>query len=179
MEQKKIEVSYLLDKKEYVEKSLLLQQQARKKWITALCAAAGVFFILQAFFQMIQQADLVYSILSVLLGLMIAVFYDFFILRVFAKKSAENDYEVHKEKRPSYRLTIEGTQLALQSDKYELCTETAQLWKCVETNLQFLCFTGYGQAFSIPKRVLTQQQIQELHALFVQQLPQGGYIGGR
>lgn len=87
MEQKKIEVSYLLDKKEYVEKSLLLQQQARKKWITALCAAAGVFFILQAFFQMIQQADLVYSILSVLLGLMIAVFYDFFILRVLPKKA--------------------------------------------------------------------------------------------
>ena len=46
MEQKKIEVSYLLDKKEYVEKSLLLQQQARKKWITALCAAAGVVFML-------------------------------------------------------------------------------------------------------------------------------------
>ena len=178
MEQKKIEVSYLLSKKEYVEKNLLLQQQARKKWITALCIAAGVFFILQAFFKIMQQADIVYSILSVLLGFFIAIFYDFFILRVFAKKSAENDYEVHKEKRPSYRLVMEESQITLQSDKYDLCTETAKLWQCVVTKLQFLCFTGYGQAFCIPKRVLTQQQIHTLHALFMQQLPQGGYTNG-
>lgn len=172
-----ISVSYLLNKEEIMEAYYVFCRLMRQRKISWFFIFTGLCCVIAALVDIAIQAELTFSnMFIIVLGIAFCLYYDVFVLRIDAGKSAKKQSELMENKNLSILLRLNDREFEARTDRCTINAQPEQMWKCVETNLLFYIFTYSEAGVTLPKRVLTQQETSEIQRVFKQALPEGNYV---
>lgn len=174
---KEISVSYLLSEEETVEAFGIFSRLFRQKKISFFFIVTGLCCVIAALADIALEGKLTgVNVIFLLFGIVFAFYYDGFVLKLGAKQGAKRQYDLQENKKLSYAFELNDTQISLKNGRYMMTAKPEQMWKCVETKLLFYIYINSETGFSVPKRVLTQQEISEIRQVFEQALPKSQFV---
>lgn len=176
MSPNEIKAGFLLSEDETVEMQGILALEGRRREYAAFFYVIGIFLMIPAFVNVFSGEFTFQEIFYIAIGVFFAVFYDVFILRILSKQRARKNYRTQLNHMLSMSFNIDAKQFRFETDKYRFKAQPREAFKCIEAARLFIVYISSERWFSIPKRVLTRQEISDVRQVFQQSLPQDKYV---
>lgn len=176
MSPNEIKAGFLLSEDETAEMQGILALEGRRREYAAFFYVIGIFLLVPAFVNVFSGEFTFQEIIAIAIGVFCALFYDVFILRILSKRRARKNYRTQLNHMLSMSFNMDAEQFRFETDKCRFKAQHREAFKCIEAARLFIVFISSERCFSIPKRVLTQQETSEIQRVFKQALPEGKYV---
>lgn len=176
MEEKKplFESSFLVTEEDYIHYCDCLRKAQTTKSEKRLLQVLGFLLVLLGALGLVFVAGdafvkLLFA-LGVVLGLGMAFYVDF-IQTYMARKQSRHFFQTHQDRFVAQHISFLEDRMQLQSDRYEGEILYSELYRCVEDSATFVFFVGLNQAYFLPKRQLSSEEVQQLQTLLRSSCP--------